>query len=101
MATATKKEKKKLTLGRPALVAGTQQTLSNLLRLSISMDTVKAHLHYQKSALIWGEDSKIYPIYFYKLANTVVKLINGGGGIIGTFKFREIFDESNSKDERC
>jgi len=31
MATATKKEKKKkLTLGRPALVAGTQQTLSNL-----------------------------------------------------------------------
>jgi hypothetical protein len=31
MATAKKrKEKKKLTLGRPALVAGTQQTLSNL-----------------------------------------------------------------------
>jgi hypothetical protein len=32
MATATKKrkEKKKLTLGRPALVAGTQQNLSNL-----------------------------------------------------------------------
>jgi hypothetical protein len=32
MATATKKgkEKKKLSLGRPALVAGTQQTLSNL-----------------------------------------------------------------------
>jgi hypothetical protein len=31
MATATeKKEKKKLTLGRPALVEGTQQTLSNL-----------------------------------------------------------------------
>jgi hypothetical protein len=25
-----RKEKKKLTLGRPALVAGTQQTLSNL-----------------------------------------------------------------------
>jgi hypothetical protein len=40
MAAATKKrkEKKKLTLGRPALVAGTQQTLSNLFwRLSISM----------------------------------------------------------------
>jgi hypothetical protein len=32
MATARKKkEKKKLTLGRQALVAGTQQTLSNLL----------------------------------------------------------------------
>jgi hypothetical protein len=33
MATATKKEKKekkKFTLGRPALVAGTKQTLSNL-----------------------------------------------------------------------
>jgi hypothetical protein len=31
MATATKrKEKKKLTLERPALVAGTQQNLSNL-----------------------------------------------------------------------
>jgi hypothetical protein len=30
MATATIKEKKKLALGRPALVAGTQQTLSNL-----------------------------------------------------------------------
>jgi hypothetical protein len=32
MAAATKKrkEEKKLTLGRPALVAGTQQTLSNL-----------------------------------------------------------------------
>jgi hypothetical protein len=32
MAIAAKKEKKKLTLGRPALVAGTQQTqtLSNL-----------------------------------------------------------------------
>jgi hypothetical protein len=30
MAAATKKEKKKLTLGRLALVAGTQQTLSNL-----------------------------------------------------------------------
>jgi hypothetical protein len=32
MATATKKEKekKKLTLGRTALAAGTQQTLSNL-----------------------------------------------------------------------
>jgi hypothetical protein len=32
MATATKKrkEKKKLALGRPALVAGTQQTLSNI-----------------------------------------------------------------------
>jgi hypothetical protein len=30
MASATKKEKKKLTLGRLALVAGTQQTLSNL-----------------------------------------------------------------------
>jgi hypothetical protein len=33
-----KKRKKKLTLGRPALVTGTQQTLSNLFwRLSISM----------------------------------------------------------------
>jgi hypothetical protein len=33
-----RKEKKKLTLGGPALVAGIQQTLSNLLwRLSISM----------------------------------------------------------------
>jgi hypothetical protein len=33
-----RKEKKKLTLGRPALVAGTQQTLSNLFwRLLISM----------------------------------------------------------------
>jgi hypothetical protein len=31
MATATKKRKEKMfTLGRPALVAGTQQTLSNL-----------------------------------------------------------------------
>jgi hypothetical protein len=30
MAAAPKKEKKKLTLGRLALVAGTQQTLSNL-----------------------------------------------------------------------
>jgi hypothetical protein len=30
MATEAKKEKKKLTLGRLALVAGTQQTLSNL-----------------------------------------------------------------------
>jgi hypothetical protein len=30
MAAATKKEKKKLTLGRPGLVAGTLQTLSNL-----------------------------------------------------------------------
>jgi hypothetical protein len=28
MVTATKKEKKKLILGKPALVAGTQQTLS-------------------------------------------------------------------------
>jgi hypothetical protein len=38
MATATKERKKKLTLGRPALVVGTQQTLSNLFwRLSISM----------------------------------------------------------------
>jgi hypothetical protein len=39
MATATtKKEKKKLTLGRLALVAGTQQILSNLFwRLSIYM----------------------------------------------------------------
>jgi len=38
MAAATKKEKKKLTLGRPVLVAGTSQTLSNLFwRLSISM----------------------------------------------------------------
>jgi hypothetical protein len=37
MAAATKKENKKLTLGRPALV-GTKQTLSNLFwRLSISM----------------------------------------------------------------
>jgi hypothetical protein len=36
MATATKKEKKKLSLGRLALVAGAQQTLSNLFwRLSI------------------------------------------------------------------
>jgi hypothetical protein len=33
-----RKEQKKLTLGSPALVAGTQQTLSNLFwRLSISM----------------------------------------------------------------
>jgi hypothetical protein len=40
MTTATKKKKKKLTLGRPALVAGTQQNLSNLLwRLSIPMDS--------------------------------------------------------------
>ncbi len=41
MAAATKKrkEKKKLTLGRLALVAGTKQALSNLfLRLSISME---------------------------------------------------------------
>jgi hypothetical protein len=30
MAAATKKEKKRFTLGRPALVVGTQQTLSNL-----------------------------------------------------------------------
>ncbi len=40
MAAATKKrkEKKKLTLGRPALVEGTKQTLSNLFwRLLISM----------------------------------------------------------------
>jgi hypothetical protein len=38
MAAATKKEKKRLTLGRLALVAGTQQTLSNLIwMLSISM----------------------------------------------------------------
>jgi hypothetical protein len=40
MAATTKKrkEKKKLTLGRLALVAGTYQTLSNLFwRLSISM----------------------------------------------------------------
>jgi hypothetical protein len=37
-ATKKKKEKKKLTLGRLALVAGTQQTLSNIFwRLSISM----------------------------------------------------------------
>jgi hypothetical protein len=34
----TRREKKKLTLGRPALIAGTQQTLNNLFwRLSISM----------------------------------------------------------------
>jgi hypothetical protein len=39
MTTATKKEKKKLTLGRLVLVAGTQQTLSNLFwRLSISSE---------------------------------------------------------------
>jgi hypothetical protein len=38
MATATKKKEKKLTLGRPVLVAGTLQNLSNLFwRLSISM----------------------------------------------------------------
>jgi hypothetical protein len=38
IAAATKKEKKKLTLGMPALVTGTQQTLSNLFwRLLISM----------------------------------------------------------------
>jgi hypothetical protein len=38
MAAATKKEKKKLTFGRPALVTGTQQTLSNLFwRLLISI----------------------------------------------------------------
>jgi hypothetical protein len=37
-ASKKKKEKKKLTLGRLALVAGTKQTLSNLFwRLSISM----------------------------------------------------------------
>jgi hypothetical protein len=41
MATATKKEKKKLTLGRQALVVGKQQTLSNLFwRLSISMFSI-------------------------------------------------------------
>jgi hypothetical protein len=41
MTTATKKEKKKLTLGRPALVGGKQQTLSNLFwRLSISMFSI-------------------------------------------------------------
>jgi hypothetical protein len=40
MAAATKKEKK-LTLGRLALVAGTQQTLSNLFwRLLISMNQI-------------------------------------------------------------
>jgi hypothetical protein len=40
-----RKEKKKLTLGRLALVAGTQQTLSNLFwRLSISMGEDKVKL---------------------------------------------------------
>jgi hypothetical protein len=52
MAAATKKEKKRrsLTLGRLALVAGTQQTLSNLLwRLSISM--VNGHHKKRKRSL--------------------------------------------------
>jgi hypothetical protein len=40
-AAKNRKEKKKLTLGRPTLVAGTYQTLSNLFwRLSISMVVV-------------------------------------------------------------
>jgi hypothetical protein len=38
-----RKEKKKLTLGRLALIAGTQQILSNLFwRLSISMSETEA-----------------------------------------------------------
>jgi hypothetical protein len=37
MAKATKKEKKKLTLGRLALVAGTTNLKQSILRLSISM----------------------------------------------------------------
>jgi hypothetical protein len=44
MASATKKrkEKKNLTIGRPALVAGTQQTLSNIFwSLSIYMALTK------------------------------------------------------------
>ncbi len=76
----------------------------SILRLSISMDTMKAHLRYQKSALIWGEDSKIYPIYFLQISQyccQAKKWGQGGGGIIGTFKFTEFFDESNSIDECC
>jgi hypothetical protein len=42
-ATKKKKEKKKLTLGRLALVASTQQAKQSILRLSISMGITHKH----------------------------------------------------------
>jgi hypothetical protein len=62
MATATKKEKKKLTLGRPALVAGTQKNLKqSILRLSISMQATFRFsfvFHWSLSAAAFGREHR-------------------------------------------
>ncbi len=51
-----RKEKKKLALGRPVLVAGTQQTLSNLFwRLSISMVKTDVNCSREISRVYIGE----------------------------------------------
>jgi hypothetical protein len=60
MAAATKKrkEKKKFTLGWPALVAGTQQTLSNLFwRLAMSMSCW--HVRFSDNSLSMRMELKV------------------------------------------
>jgi hypothetical protein len=55
MATATKKEKKKLTLGRPALVPGTKQTFEtfNIYGHDLIKGTIGKKVFSFKNSICW------------------------------------------------